>query len=1732
MSRRTRSVALIVLLALVLSAAVLLWQLPALVRVAVVRQLEATTGRRASIERLELSLLRGHLAIAGLRIADKASGPPLAEIDRLDVSFTPAALVRAQLHAREATIAGVRVNVVRSEQGALSIADLLNRPPSTGPPAAVTIDKLSVTGGVVTIEDRAVATPRTWRAESLAIEGRALSTIDPGARGTLRLTASVAGAPLAVDVTGVDLTSNQGSAHVTATNVDATVAQIAAPPDTPFVLARAGLTVDLVAGVDGSGAVSLYGGGTLDDVALNRRGSEQPAATAPSLPFLIQGAGTGGKGLGFHRVEVSGSAFLIDPRSNPPASVPVERLQLSLAPKTADAMGDWLVLFSAARKGGGQLEVEGTARPAPLGASVRVRVTKIDLGVWDSLIPLPGRLGGFAEADLTLTVSEGPVARAQGTATLTRLSVHDGDVQLLGAERFDVIGIDAQWPRVKIERLRLAKPTVAAARDAEGRLSLMALVPPAGPPSPRAAAAPGQTLQVEIGELVMSDGTATIDDQKVSPAVRLRVSPFGLTARGITWPSTSPAKVELKAALPIAGTLEATGTATIEPVTVDLRLKLTAAAIGLYQPYLPIVARIRGRLDADLAAKGALEPKIALTMKGTAGVRDLAIGERDKPVITVARIDMTGLDYAWPTTVALDRLRVERSWALLERRADGAIPMMALFRPLAPGAVAPGDPVERVPGPRPPDGVAPKPPPPPAFDVSVRESVLENGAVTIADAMATPPVRAEITGVRLEARDFTWPARRPVPIDLRVPMPGGGTVTAQAQIAAGANTLDGKVTATGVDLAPFAAYVPVRARVAGKASADLAVSLALEPFNVTARGRAGVANVSVSDSNRPLVTAARADVTGLDYTWPATVKVDRVEVQRPAVVLERRADGALPIRDLLLPRGAARSGATTAAASPDAAPTASAAAPPRIDVAVREAVIAGGSAAITDASVTPAARFDLGDLRVTARDVTWPVRGPVPVQVSAAVPGGGTARAEGQVAAGASGGTMKVTLRDVDLAIARSYVPISGVVAGKAGADLDVTAALEPFDITARGTASVADLTVSDAQRPLVKAPRVEVTGLTYAWPAKLTVERLRATGSSVLLERAADGTLGLMSLLEPPPAPAARPAPRGAQTPAAPSPPIAPEIDVRLAQFQDAAVTVVDASVRPPTRVEITGARLSARDLTWPARTPATVQVRVPTPGNGSVDASGQVKLDASHVDLTLALSKADIAAAAPYLPVRARVNGWADGRITVKGSLNPLAVAVTGSVTIWDALLADGPRPLATAKQIDVNGIDVDWPKRVAIEKLAFRLPWLLAERGPDNSIPLLDAILPQDSPAPASGTAKPASAATPATATAPAPPLSIQIGSASVEEGFVRFVDASVKPSFVEEASRIMSSAQRLSTAPNASSPIAVKGKLSGNASFEFTGSVGPVMGPLGLDVQGNITNLALTHLNPYLNLYLGWIARRGVLSMTVDYKIKNDQLDAKQDVVIGQPEFAPSRSGGAVREKLGVPLDTLISLLKNSRGEVKITAPVTGTVSARQFDFGDAVWAGVRKTVINVLALPVSWVGKVLYTEDARIDTIRIWPITFDAGTTQIRRDLAPQAERLAGFLKDAPGVSLLLKPVATSEDVQSMARSQVRARISALAVQSNEPPASAAAKLWAETFRERPAPEGLDAIVDALAKAEPPTQAAIAALAKSRIDALKKELGARGVDVARLRESEGTVPVEASGEGRVEFEIVS
>ena len=175
-------------------SAVALWlALPSLARWVLVRQVQAQIGRQLTMTAFELDLRGGRLRIDGLRLDDREPGPPLAEINRLEVRFRPAHLLRGHVDLEDVVLTAPRVHIVRTGHGELNISDLLGRSSSTSGPLPITLDRLALTGGTILFEDRTLSPPRTWKAEAITVDAAALSTVSPEPRGRLRLTSTVAG---------------------------------------------------------------------------------------------------------------------------------------------------------------------------------------------------------------------------------------------------------------------------------------------------------------------------------------------------------------------------------------------------------------------------------------------------------------------------------------------------------------------------------------------------------------------------------------------------------------------------------------------------------------------------------------------------------------------------------------------------------------------------------------------------------------------------------------------------------------------------------------------------------------------------------------------------------------------------------------------------------------------------------------------------------------------------------------------------------------------------------------------------------------------------------------------------------------------------------------------------------------------------------------------------------------------------------------------------------------------------------------------------------------------------------------------------------------------------------------------------------------------------------------------------------------------------------------------------
>ena len=439
--------------------------------------------------------------------------------------------------------------------------------------------------------------------------------------------------------------------------------------------------------------------------------------------------------------------------------------------------------------------------------------------------------------------------------------------------------------------------------------------------------------------------------------------------------------------------------------------------------------------------KLALDP-LAVTARGTASLVDLAVADGDRPILTVGRLETAGLDYTSPARVAVDRLRVEKSWARIERTADGAFTLRTLFgrRPVAPGAG--GAPVQRC-GRAPPRRHRCRSPSPSARArskaarrSSTGPSTRPRGSRSTACAWASatsPGPRAGPPRGSARAHAGERGAHRPRPARPRGLDPGHGPPRGPHRRGPGSRS----------------ALPAIPGSPRGKATADLGVKIALDPLAITAGGTASLADLSVADGDRVLLTASRLEATGVDYRWPATVAIDRLRAQKAWALIERAAGGGLSVQAVLSPPVAT---STAALRRKPASGPAAPAAPP-LDLRVRRSVIEDGAVTFVDAAVSPGTRVEITGARLAVRDLAWPVRGLTGIRLRAPMPAGGTLEANGQARLDGSSLDLRVLLNGVDLAPARPYLGRPWTVAGKADADLGIKGRLDPLALSLSGQA-------------------------------------------------------------------------------------------------------------------------------------------------------------------------------------------------------------------------------------------------------------------------------------------------------------------------------------------------------------------------------------------------------------------------------------------------------------------------------------------------------------------------------------------------------------------------------------------------------------------------------------------------------------------------------------------------------
>lgn len=782
-----------------------------------------------------------------------------------------------------------------------------------------------------------------------------------------------------------------------------------------------------------------------------------------------------------------------------------------------------------------------------------------------------------------------------------------------------------------------------------------------------------------------------------------------------------------------------------------------------------------------------------------------------------------------------------------------------------------------------------------------------------------------------------------------------------------------------------------------------------------------------------------------------------------------------------------------------------------------------GSGSVPDVRGKPGTRLDVPTFRARVEDLTWPAIGPARLELLARTGDGAQLAASGILRAPSDPSALRLRLSGLALEPwARLLTPVR--IRGVAEADLEVNEPISPGVLTrVRGSVAVKNAEVADdAHQPLAGARVVRATGLQVHWPGRLAVQQVLIDRPWAKVERDRTGGFPLMSLWRRPAAVSA-----AAASPA-PAPAASVAVEVEALAVRGGTVAWQDAAVTPPARFDIAGIDAMVTGVSWPLRGgPAGVRVSLRPPRGGRLALEGRVTVDPPAADLRVSAKDADLVPYQPYLPTHARVGGWADldlaVAVPVAGVGRP---TVRGSATLSRVDVRDGERTVMRVDRATATGIDVEWPRRIVLGRLALEGPWILVERDETGALPLPALLMPTNGVARRGGTS---SASADAAGQAPEAPA-VTVERLDVAGGGIRAVDRSVSPAFAVDVRRLALRMDGLSTGPAPLARVDLHGEIGRAAAIELRGTVGSLGAPLRLDVSGELRRFTVPSANPYILRTVAWRATQGSLTTGIQCRIEGSELDARASIRLSQLQLV--RDGGAdeAQTRIGLPLGMLVSLMKDARGNIDLAIPVSGRVNDPRFDFHEAVWGAVRTVVVNAITLPVSWIGRVRLGSNSQIEEIQVDPISFQPGTPIPTPEGQSQLKRLVDFLEQLPEVRMTLAAVVTARDLEEIRRQTIEATIDHLARQASIPQKAAAARLFRQFVPDRQPPDTLDATIAALLQREPALPGEVAGLASRRLEAVRAVTTQAGIAPDRLLRA-GDVQQRTIGDGTVELVLV-
>ncbi|QSN63345.1 DUF748 domain-containing protein [Caballeronia sp. M1242] len=830
------------------------------------------------------------------------------------------------------------------------------------------------------------------------------------------------------------------------------------------------------------------------------------------------------------------------------------------------------------------------------------------------------------------------------------------------------------------------------------------------------------------------------------------------------------------------------------------------------------------------------------------------------------------------------------------------------------------------------------------------------------------------------------------------------------------------LTLDGLDVPQLASYAPASLPVAvksGRLSTDLNVRFAIAGDVPTIRidGTADLADAAVTDrANAPLIAARALHVKIADMQPLRSVyHFEEITLSGPDAHITRDASGVYNVTRLASP------------SKPEATKTADSKSPP-LDLAIRHLAIDGGRLAYADDLLKQHVEAALTNLAVTLDGFSTLGETPARYTLQTASDKGGTLAASGNVTLAAHTADAKLALDALALPPLQPYIAnmvAARVVAGTVSANLPVSVDWSKPDAGAQvgaGDVTVAGLTLVPSNAAgaapiklgsaVAKISKVDVAARTAA------LDSVRASGLALEATRRKDGSIDLAALAGPHEAAPEQTATRKVQKAQQAGP--AWRYQIGQIGLDGASATFTDETPARPVKLSVAPLSVELRQFSDDMTKSLPIDGKLTLNGRGALAVNGNVTLSPLKVALHVKGDQMDVSAFEPYFGDKLNVEVAsaalnANGDVAISGSGKTLAASYKGDASLTDVRMIDKATSdrFAGWKLLGLTNLKASYGERgtdVEAARVTFANFYgrvLLDAQGKLN----LKNVVASDHAAGQSVTqpAASASASAPVAASAPAdtpksgPPVNLRFGELVLQNGRVTYTDNFIKPNYTANLVAINGTIGAFGTHSTTPAPVDVTAKLAANGPVSIKGQVNPLIAKPALDLTASAHDVELTNLTPYSAKYAGYPITKGKLNVDLHYMLADDKLTANNHLFIDQLTFGDHIDNPSATK---LPVRLAVSLLKNSRGEIDVNIPISGSLSNPEFSVGGLVWQAILNLVQKAVTAPFSLLAHAFGGSGEELNYVE-----FDAGSATLTDAAQKKLETIAKALADKPSIRL-------------------------------------------------------------------------------------------------------------------------